>query len=130
MSDRVRNPDGFQPYLDFIQEFCGGTPLAFDKMNYCIQRMIETVVIHTDPIPGSPPDVRAKAIAAAQEFIDTLEPGMSVNREMLMAKSGLPKDNRSDSIFMLRWAKENAQLNFDPGGSPHFVKQLTNGATH
>jgi hypothetical protein len=123
MTDRVRKFD-FAPITDFCAKWLPDLPAQ--RLEELKEDMVEALILHTDPIPGSDAEVRAAAVKLMQEFVEGLEPGANLNRDMLMDAGGLPKDNGSDGRFTTRWAKENSALLHNPSRTSHFVKRLPN----
>lgn len=125
MTDRVRDFSNFEPLAAFCAKYLPDFPAA--KMGELAVDIIECAIIHIDPVPGSSPDVRAQAVQLMQEFVESLEEGANVNPDMLKDAGGLPRNNRSDTFFVRRWAKENHQLTWNPSTTSHFIKKLTDG---
>jgi hypothetical protein len=123
MSDRVRDFTNFEQLAAFCAKYMPDFPAA--RMGELAQDIITCAVIHTDPIPGSPPEVRQQAIVLMQDFISTLEPGANINPSILKDAGKLPRDNRSDSIFVTKWASTNKALAWNPSMPSHFIKRLT-----
>ena len=130
MADRIRRGEDLDAYSAFFEKWI--PELKASQFAEAKNDMIDAVVEHHDPVPGSSPETRAAAILLMQEFIDGMETGTSVNRETLMEQGNLPKNNLSDIRFTNRWARENNGLHFNPTKTSHFTKLITakNGAAN
>ena len=127
MADRVRRND-YGPISQFAAKWLPELPAS--RLAELEDDIIMCAVEHTDPIPGSPAEVRAEAVRLMDEFLQTVKdnPGMPVDRDMLMEKGMLIKGNRSDQIFTTRFGQNHPMLNWNPATASHFVvRQLTNG---
>jgi hypothetical protein len=125
MNTRPRDYSVIHPLSVLCEKWGINVPLA--RMEEFGADVVDAGCIQTESVPGSAPEIRSEAAQRMYQYVVEMEPGQSVNREQLLTIGGLLPHNRSDSIFVSRWAKENNLLDYNPFSMSHFVKRLANG---